>query len=142
MKSKDTLHYFDKLYNGLLMNVDERGDNIALTVGVTNMGRSSVLMSLLRLGKQQELIPKQQGQINVRPISKKKNKKKGRAQLRREACLESPTHPGKCEKLQNIHSQINHERISWMFRGLFFEKDQKRGLDMVQRIYYQWENRQ
>ena len=61
MKSKDTLHYFDKLYNGLLMNVDERGDNIALTVGVTNMGRSSVLMSLLRLGKQRGLIPKHQG---------------------------------------------------------------------------------
>ena len=61
MKSEDTLHYFDKLYDGLLRNVDERGYTIALTVGVANVDKSLVLMTLLRLGKQRGLIPKHQG---------------------------------------------------------------------------------
>jgi len=99
MKSKDTLHYFDKLYDGLLRNVDERGNNLALTVGVANVGKSSVLMSLLRLGKQRGLIPSSQVKINVRPISKKKNKKKGKAQLRRGGMPGVLDTPGKTREI-------------------------------------------
>lgn len=66
----DEVHYFDELLDTLLDTLDNRGGNAtALTVGVANVGKSSVLQALLRLCRSREVIPKG---IKVRISQKKK----------------------------------------------------------------------
>ena len=51
---------FNGLYDGLLRQIDERGGkNAALTVGIPNVGKSSVLQALLRRARTRGLVPKQ-----------------------------------------------------------------------------------
>ena len=69
----DEVHYFDELLDTLLDTMDKRGGNAtALTVGVANVGKSSVLQALLRLCKSRDMIPK----VKVRISQKKKGTKK------------------------------------------------------------------
>jgi len=71
----DEVHYFDELLDTLLDTMDKRGGNAtALTVGVANVGKSSVLQALLRLCRSREMIPKKG--IKVRISQKKKGTKK------------------------------------------------------------------
>jgi len=71
----DEVHYFDELLDTLLDTMDKRGGNAtALTVGVANVGKSSVLQALLRLCRSRDMIPKKG--IKVRISQKKKGTKK------------------------------------------------------------------
>jgi hypothetical protein len=50
---------FDLLYDSLLQHLDERGGiNAALTVGVANTGKSSLLLALLRTARNRGMVPK------------------------------------------------------------------------------------
>ena len=74
-KRSDQLHYFDSLFDLLVRTIDSKTNNTALTVGVPNVGKSSVLQALLRLGRQRGLIPK--SGIKIRKESKISGKKQG-----------------------------------------------------------------
>ena len=66
---------FDAVYDGLLHYLDTKGGgNSALTVGVANTGKSSLLLALLRNAKAREFIPKK-NKIG-RTVSKKRGKTK------------------------------------------------------------------
>mmetsp|Transcript_10323 Transcript_10323/g.22418 ORF Transcript_10323/g.22418 Transcript_10323/m.22418 type:complete len:667 (-) Transcript_10323:51-2051(-) len=93
-KRNDQLHYFDQLYDGLLKTIESRGNNLALTVGVANVGKSSVLMSLLRLAKQRGAIPKNAVKINTGSFNVKK-KQRGKARLRKGSAPDTEDKPGK-----------------------------------------------
>jgi ribosome biogenesis GTPase A len=64
------LHHFDEIYDTLLHCIEQKSQNFALTVGVPNVGKSSVLASLLRLGRQRGLIPKNAVKTRVSPTKK------------------------------------------------------------------------
>ncbi|KAG7373403.1 ribosome biogenesis GTP-binding protein YlqF [Nitzschia inconspicua] len=58
-KKEDVLPAFSFAYERLLRNLDAAGGiNAALTVGMPNVGKSSLLLSLLKHAKTQEAIPK------------------------------------------------------------------------------------
>jgi ribosome biogenesis GTPase A len=64
------------VYDSLMNHLEAQGGmNVALTVGVANTGKSSLLMNLLRHAKQQKLIPKQT-LATVNTIRKKGNKRR------------------------------------------------------------------
>jgi len=67
---------FGMLYDSLLTHLKEVGGmNSFLTVGVANTGKSSFLMSLIRLARIRKLIPKQlQGVVAVKTEKKTKRK--------------------------------------------------------------------
>ncbi|KAL7479451.1 hypothetical protein ACHAW6_005180 [Cyclotella cf. meneghiniana] len=69
-RTNDTLHHFDEIYDTLLHCIEQKSQNCALTVGVPNVGKSSVLVSLLRLGRQRGLIPKNAVKTRVSPTKK------------------------------------------------------------------------
>ncbi|KAL3798054.1 hypothetical protein HJC23_012345 [Cyclotella cryptica] len=69
-RTKDTLHHFDIAFDTLLHCMEQKSQNFALTVGVPNVGKSSVLMSLLRLGRQRGLIPKNAVKTRVSPTKR------------------------------------------------------------------------
>lgn len=71
----DTLHHFDDMLDGLLSCIERSSQNFALMVGVPNVGKSSVLMALLRLARQRGIIPKKIFKTRASP--KKSNTKKG-----------------------------------------------------------------
>jgi ribosome biogenesis GTPase A len=71
----DKLHLFDKMYDGLLYHIEKKSQNFALTVGVPNVGKSSVLMALLRLGQQRGLLPK--SSVKTRRSTKKSGIQRG-----------------------------------------------------------------
>mmetsp|Transcript_27007 Transcript_27007/g.49046 ORF Transcript_27007/g.49046 Transcript_27007/m.49046 type:complete len:468 (-) Transcript_27007:251-1654(-) len=93
-KRNDRLHYFDQLYDGLLKTIESRGNNLALTVGVANVGKSSVLTALLRLAKQRGAIPKNAVKINAGSFNAKK-KQRGKARLRKGFAPDTEDKPGK-----------------------------------------------
>jgi len=67
---------FDTVYDGLLHHIDSRGGiNSALTVGVPNTGKSSLLLSLLRNAKSRGLIPK--NKVKTKISGKGKGLRKG-----------------------------------------------------------------
>ena len=69
------LPHFDEMLDGLLYQIECSSQNFALTVGCANVGKSSVLMSLLRRGKQRGLIPK--SSVKTRVSKSKSNTRKG-----------------------------------------------------------------
>ena len=71
----DSLHHFDDMLDGLLSCIERSSQNFALMVGVPNVGKSSVLMTLLRLARQRGIIPKKM--IKTRASPKKSNLRKG-----------------------------------------------------------------
>lgn len=71
----DRLHHFDQMLDGLLFYIEQSAHNFALTVGCPNVGKSSVLMALLRLAKQRGIIPK--NSIKTRRTTKKSKTTKG-----------------------------------------------------------------
>lgn len=88
---KDEIHRFDNLLHLLLETIDKRGGNLcALTVGVSNVGKSSVLASLIQLGRERKILPKTK--VQIRP--KTKTKSKGR-QLQKASMPAVQDTPGK-----------------------------------------------
>lgn len=75
---------YDVLYDSLMGHLESAGgNNVALTVGVANTGKSSLLMCLLRYAKAQGLIPKKlkaTSESGMAPKKKKKKKKKSKAE--------------------------------------------------------------
>ena len=87
---KDEVHRFDNLLNVLLETIDNRGGNslCALTVGVPNVGKSSVLTSLIQLGRERKILPKSKVQIRL-------PKTKGKRRLQKASMPEVRDTPGK-----------------------------------------------
>lgn len=57
---------FDVVYDGLLHHIETKGGiNTALTVGVANTGKSSLLLCLLRNAKARNLIPKSEVKVTT-----------------------------------------------------------------------------
>lgn len=71
----DFLPHFDEMLDELLYQIECSSQNFALTVGCPNVGKSSVLMSLLRRGKQRGLIPK--SSVKTRVSKSKSTTRKG-----------------------------------------------------------------
>ena len=69
---------FDLLYDSLLQHLDERGGiNAALTVGVPNTGKSSLLLALLRTARNRGLVPKKSFRAASATSRKRSLKKTG-----------------------------------------------------------------
>ena len=89
---------YDLLYDSLLQHLEDKGGtNTALTVGVPNTGKSSVLMALIRLARQREAIPKKVKAFVQAPISKKSRRqgKQPKRVITKKHAIEIEDKPGK-----------------------------------------------
>jgi ribosome biogenesis GTPase A len=90
---------FKELFHWITDAVDKAGGiNEALTVGVPNTGKSSVLQSLLRFAKNENLIPKQTKAV-IQTGSGSTRKKKTKKRMGKAAVPEVQDVPGKTRRI-------------------------------------------
>lgn len=91
---------FDLMYDSLLDHLDTGGGiNSALTVGVANTGKSSVLMALLQTAKQRGDIPNKIKRAAVTTKRSNKTKKKSKRRLQTGGSVGIEDVPGKTREL-------------------------------------------
>ena len=89
---------YDMLYDSLLNHLETRGGiNSALTVGVANTGKSSLLMALLRTARLRGDLPK--SGLKKAVVQGKKKKKKKKTMMKVKGTVEIQDKPGKTREI-------------------------------------------
>ena len=93
----DSAEAFEEMYHWILDNIEKKGGmNYALTVGVPNTGKSSVLTNLLRYAREKGHIKRK---IKARPTQFSKKGKKVKQNLRKHGLPDVQDVPGKTREL-------------------------------------------
>ena len=104
--------HFNLLYDSLLEYLDTKGGtNAALTVGISNTGKSSLLVCLMRSARKRRLIPRKI-QVSTKGPSKK------RRRLRKHGPVEIEDKPGKTRELTEYLIREKPRVFFWDVPGM------------------------